>query len=48
MRTDMTQIQPGWAVVDGLGEKIGDINDVQSDYVLVTKGLISQGPVHPA
>jgi len=36
----MTQIQPGWAVVDGLGEKIGDINDVQSDYVLVTKGLI--------
>jgi uncharacterized protein (TIGR02271 family) len=40
MRTDMTQIQPGWAVVDGLGEKIGDINDVQSDYVLVTKGLI--------
>jgi hypothetical protein len=26
-------------VIDGLGEKVGDITDVQPDYVLVTKGL---------
>jgi uncharacterized protein (TIGR02271 family) len=40
MHIDMSQIQPGWAVMDRLGEKIGDVHDVQSDYVLVTKGLI--------
>jgi uncharacterized protein (TIGR02271 family) len=36
----MSQIQPGWEVIDRLGEKIGDVHEVQSDYVLVTKGLI--------
>jgi uncharacterized protein (TIGR02271 family) len=40
MHIDTSQIQPGWEVIDGLGEKIGDIHDVQSDYLLVTKGLI--------
>jgi uncharacterized protein (TIGR02271 family) len=40
MRNDTSQIQPGWEVIDDLGEKIGDVQDVQSDYVLITKGLI--------
>jgi uncharacterized protein (TIGR02271 family) len=40
MHIDTSQIQPGWEVIDGLGEKIGDVHEVQSDYVLVTKGLI--------
>src|SRR5215207_3858067 len=40
MHVDTSQIQPGWEVIDGLGEKIGDVHEVQSDYVLVTKGLI--------
>ena len=40
MHVDTSQIQPGWQVIDGLGEKIGDVYEVQSDYVLVTKGLI--------
>ncbi len=38
--TQITQIQPGWTVIDDLGEKIGDITDVQPDYVMITKGLI--------
>jgi uncharacterized protein (TIGR02271 family) len=40
MHIDMSQIQPGWQVIDRLGEKIGDVQEVQSDYVLVSKGLI--------
>jgi uncharacterized protein (TIGR02271 family) len=40
MHTDTSQIQPGWVVVDDLGEKIGDVYQVQPDYVLITKGLI--------
>src|SRR5829696_5503728 len=40
MRSNLDQVQPGWAVVDQLGEKIGDVNDVQADYLVLTKGLI--------
>jgi uncharacterized protein (TIGR02271 family) len=40
MHVDISEIQPGWEVIDRLGEKIGDVHEVQSDYVLVTKGLI--------
>jgi uncharacterized protein (TIGR02271 family) len=40
MRSNLEQVQPGWTVVDQLGEKVGDVNDVQSDYLVLTKGLI--------
>jgi len=40
MLTDLNQIQPGWDVIDRLGEKIGDVNQVESDYLVLTKGLI--------
>ena len=40
MHVDMKQVQPGWDVIDRVGEKIGDASDVQSDYIVVTKGLI--------
>jgi hypothetical protein len=42
MQTDLNQIQPGWDVIDRLGDKIGDANEVQSDYLVLTKGLIFQ------
>jgi uncharacterized protein (TIGR02271 family) len=40
MQSNLDRVQPGWTVVDQLGEKIGDVNDVQSDYLVLTKGLI--------
>ena len=40
MRSTLDQVQPGWTVVDQLGDKIGDVNDVQPDYLVITKGLI--------
>src|SRR5688572_15257812 len=40
MRTNLNEVQSGWAVIDRLGEKIGDVNEVQSDYLVLTKGLI--------
>ena len=40
MRTNLNEVQPGWAVIDRLGEKIGDVNQVQSDHLVLTKGLI--------
>jgi uncharacterized protein (TIGR02271 family) len=40
MQSNLGRVQPGWTVVDQLGEKIGDVNDVQSDYLVLTKGLI--------
>jgi uncharacterized protein (TIGR02271 family) len=40
MRSDLNQVQAGWDVIDRLGEKIGDVNQVQPDYLVLTKGLI--------
>lgn len=40
MHIDTSQIQPGWEVIDPLGEKIGGVQEVQAEYLLVTKGLI--------
>jgi uncharacterized protein (TIGR02271 family) len=40
MQTEMQQIQPGWAVYGSDDQKIGDVNQVGPNYVLVTKGLI--------
>ncbi len=40
MRTYTTQIQPGWTVIDRFRDKIGDVTDVQPEYVMVTKGLV--------
>ncbi|HKG57817.1 MAG TPA: YsnF/AvaK domain-containing protein [Candidatus Limnocylindrales bacterium] len=34
------QIQPGWDAIDRSGDKIGSIEEVGSNYFLVTKGLI--------
>jgi uncharacterized protein (TIGR02271 family) len=38
MHTD--QIQPGWTALDRANEKIGEVEDVGSGYLLVSKGLI--------
>jgi uncharacterized protein (TIGR02271 family) len=40
MQTHLNEVQPGWDVIDRLGEKIGDVNTVESDYLVLTKGLI--------
>jgi uncharacterized protein (TIGR02271 family) len=40
MQTNLNEVQPGWDVIDRLGEKIGDVNQVQSDFLVLTKGLI--------
>jgi hypothetical protein len=40
MQTNLDQVQPGWDVIDRPGEKIGGVSDVQSDYLVLTKGLI--------
>jgi len=40
MQSDLNQVQPGWNVFDRQGEKIGGVNEVQPDYLVLTKGLI--------
>ncbi len=40
MSMDISQIQSGWDVYGSDGDKIGDVNEVGSNYVLVTKGLL--------
>ena len=40
MKTNLNEVQPGWDVIDRLGEKIGGVNTVESDYLVLTKGLI--------
>src|SRR4051812_16867557 len=40
MHHDLNTIQRGWTVYDTSDEKIGDIADIGSSYVLVQKGLL--------
>lgn len=40
MNTGFSEIQAGWSAYGRDGDKIGDIEEVGSDYILVTKGLI--------
>ena len=40
MNARLETIQAGWGAFDQSGSRIGDIEDVGPDYVLVTKGLI--------
>ncbi len=40
METRYDQIQAGWSAHDREGDKIGDIEELGQDYLLVTKGLI--------
>ena len=40
MQTRYDQIQAGWSAHDREGDKIGDIEELGQDYLLVTKGLI--------
>jgi uncharacterized protein (TIGR02271 family) len=40
MHTDTSKIKPGWTVIDALGENIGNVEFAQSNYILVSKGLI--------
>jgi uncharacterized protein (TIGR02271 family) len=40
MQARLDTIQAGWGAYDQNGERIGDIEEVGRDYVLVTKGLI--------
>jgi len=37
---DMSQIQHGWDVFGSDGEKVGDVSEVGSNYLLVTKGWL--------
>lgn len=39
MQTKIEQIQPGWAVIGSDNQKVGDINEVGPNYLLITKGL---------
>ena len=36
---DVDKIRTGWTAFDVRGEKIGDVAEIGSDYVLVVKGL---------
>ncbi len=40
MSMDMSSIRVGWDVYGSDGEKIGDVGDVESNYVMVTKGFL--------
>jgi len=40
MQTTTQQIRPGWAIYGSDDQKIGDVNELGPNYVLVTKGLI--------
>jgi uncharacterized protein (TIGR02271 family) len=40
METRLNQVQTGWTVYGRDGDKIGDVEEVGTNYVLVTKGLI--------
>jgi uncharacterized protein (TIGR02271 family) len=40
MQTNSSQIQSGWDVIGSDDQKIGEITDVGSNYVILTKGLI--------
>ncbi len=40
MKASYDQVQPGFIAYDRAGEKIGDIQEVDQSYLLVTKGLI--------
>lgn len=40
MTARLETIQAGWGAYDQAGDRIGDIEEVGPDYVLVTKGLI--------
>ena len=40
MQSNTTQIQPGWDVIGSDDQKIGEVTEVGSNYVVLTKGLI--------
>jgi uncharacterized protein (TIGR02271 family) len=40
MTQDIPRIQPGWAVYGSDGAKIGEVNDLGPNYVLVSKGML--------
>jgi uncharacterized protein (TIGR02271 family) len=40
MQSNSTQVQPGWDVIGSDDQKIGEITEVGSNYVVLTKGLI--------
>ncbi len=40
MSMDLSSISNGWDVYGSDGDKIGDVNEVGSNYVLVTKGFL--------
>jgi uncharacterized protein (TIGR02271 family) len=40
MSTTYDQIQAGWSAIGSDGDKIGEIEEIGQDYLLVTKGLI--------
>ncbi len=40
MTMDMSSIRAGWDVYGSDGEKIGDVGDVGSNYLMVTKGFL--------
>jgi uncharacterized protein (TIGR02271 family) len=40
MTSNASSVQPGWAVYDPNGDKVGDVADVGPGYLLIQKGLI--------
>jgi uncharacterized protein (TIGR02271 family) len=40
MQSNSTQVQPGWDVIGSDDQKIGEVTEVGSNYVVLTKGLI--------
>lgn len=40
MSMDISNVQVGWDVYGSDGEKVGDVSDVGSNYLLVTKGFL--------
>jgi hypothetical protein len=35
-----TDIEPGWAVVDGAGESVGTVDALESDWLEVRRGIL--------
>ena len=40
MQSNSSQVQPGWDVIGSDDQKIGEVTEVGSNYVVLTKGLI--------
>jgi len=40
MRANLNRVETGWDVISSDDQKVGDVNDVGSNYLILTKGLV--------